>query len=200
LTTESKVTFASVVSTNDITSTTGFIFDKNGQVNPAGCIVMFGGTTAPTGWLLCDGSTVSRTTYAVLHSVIGSNYGSGNGSTTFHLPDMRGRFARGRDGGATGSGRDPNRTTRIASNTGGNTGDAVGSLQIDAFQSHTHNLRAANAYTFFPGLAKVGNTDAATDVIWPTVSSPIDDGVGGTSRCSTETRPVNVYVNYIIKF
>ena len=58
-------------------------------------MTMYGGTTAPTGWLGCDGSTVSRTTYAALFAVIGTIYGSGDGSTTFHLPDMRGRFPMG---------------------------------------------------------------------------------------------------------
>jgi len=64
---------------------------------PVGSVMPFAGATAPTGWLLCDGSAVSRTTYAQLFQVIGTTYGAGDGATTFNLPDMRGRVpvARG---------------------------------------------------------------------------------------------------------
>ena len=61
----------------------------------AGMIQMYGGSTAPTGWLLCNGSAVSRTDYAELFAVIGTNYGAGDGTTTFNLPDMRGMFPLG---------------------------------------------------------------------------------------------------------
>lgn len=54
---------------------------------PLGAIVNYGGDIAPTGWLICDGSAVSRTTYADLYAVIGTKYGPGDGSTTFNLPD-----------------------------------------------------------------------------------------------------------------
>jgi phage-related tail fiber protein len=53
----------------------------------------YAGTTAPTGWLLADGSAVSRTTYASLFAVVGTTYGAGNGTTTFNIPDMRGRVS-----------------------------------------------------------------------------------------------------------
>jgi microcystin-dependent protein len=63
---------------------------------PIGGLVMWAGTTAPAGgWLLCDGSAVSRTTYATLFSVIGTAYGPGDGTTTFNLPDLRGRMPVG---------------------------------------------------------------------------------------------------------
>lgn len=61
---------------------------------PAGAMVDFAGTTAPSGWLMCDGAAVSRTVYADLFSSLGTAYGVGDGSTTFNLPDYRGRFAR----------------------------------------------------------------------------------------------------------
>jgi microcystin-dependent protein len=64
---------------------------------PAGVISMYGGSTAPSGWLLCDGSAVSRTTYARLFSAIGTKYGAGNGSTTFNLPNFKGRVPVGLD-------------------------------------------------------------------------------------------------------
>ena len=98
-------------------------------VMPSGVILPFGGSTAPSGWLLCNGSAISRTTYAELFAAIGTLHGSGDGSTTFHLPDYRGRFLRGADSGAA---RDPDRATRSAANSGGATGDSVGSVQSNA--------------------------------------------------------------------
>ena len=68
-----------------------------GDTLPVGSIVPFGSDTVPENWLLCDGSAVSRTEYAELFSVIGGNYGVGDGSTTFTLPDLRGRVAVGKD-------------------------------------------------------------------------------------------------------
>ena len=73
---------------------------------PAGMVNAFAGTTAPTGYLICDGSAVSRTTYADLFAVVGITYGAGNGTTTFNLPDLRGEFIRGFD---AGRGVDPGR-------------------------------------------------------------------------------------------
>lgn len=60
-----------------------------------GSIVMFAGSTAPTGWLICDGSAVSRNDYAELFSLVGTQYGEGDGSTTFNLPDISGRLLIG---------------------------------------------------------------------------------------------------------
>ena len=62
---------------------------------PVGSINLYAGSTAPTGWLICDGSAVSRTTYANLFSVIGTTYGTGDGSTTFNLPNLKRRFPLG---------------------------------------------------------------------------------------------------------
>ena len=73
---------------------------------PAGCIMPYAGATAPDGWLLCHGQAVSRTTYADLFAAIGTAYGPGDGSTTFNVPDLRGRVAAGRDDmGGTDAGR-----------------------------------------------------------------------------------------------
>ncbi len=68
---------------------------------PSGVMLPFGGTTAPTGWLLCDGSPINRTTYAALFSAIGTTHGTGDGVNTFNLPDMRGVFPRGAGTNAT---------------------------------------------------------------------------------------------------
>lgn len=63
---------------------------------PAGVLVPYGGAAAPVGWLLCDGAAVSRATYADLFTAIGTAYGSGDGSTTFNVPDMQGRAPFGK--------------------------------------------------------------------------------------------------------
>lgn len=64
---------------------------------PIGAIQAYGGATAPAGWLMCDGSAVSRNGYSELFSAIGTTYGDGDGSTTFNLPDLQGRVAIGSD-------------------------------------------------------------------------------------------------------
>lgn len=74
--------------TLDSTSPTAF--------NPVGSLVMFAGAAAPTGWLLCDGTAVSRATYADLFAVVDTAFGVGDGSTTFNLPDLRDRFPMGK--------------------------------------------------------------------------------------------------------
>lgn len=79
------------------------------NIAPTGTVLPFAGSTAPQGWLLCDGSAINRTTYATLFAVTSTTYGTGDGSTTFNLPDMRGVFPRGQGtngtanyGGVTG--------------------------------------------------------------------------------------------------
>ena len=81
------------------------VADANGVVKqvapyvPPGAVIPFAMATAPAGWLICDGSAVSRTTYADLFASIGTTYGTGNNTTTFNLPDLRGEFIRGSDNG-----------------------------------------------------------------------------------------------------
>lgn len=87
-----------------------FVAGKIGgaQATPIGSLTAFAGSTAPNGWLLCDGSAVSRTTYAALFAICGTTYGAGNGTTTFNLPNLAdkmpvgsGARARGATGGAS---------------------------------------------------------------------------------------------------
>lgn len=70
---------------------------------PVGTIVCYAGSTAPLGWLVCDGSQVSRTTYIQLFTILGTLYGAGNGTTTFNLPDLQQRFPLGKSSSGTGS-------------------------------------------------------------------------------------------------
>jgi len=154
---------------------------------PIGSIQAWAGsdtTKLPTGWLLCDGKTLSRTTYSALFNVLNVSWGGGNGSTTFNKPDLRGRFLRGRDGGA---GVDPDATDitkRIALYTLGATGDNVGSYQGDELKSHTHTyIRPSQGQV-------IGNING-------TNNGGANSNVGSTG--GNETRPKNAYVNYIIK-
>jgi microcystin-dependent protein len=96
---------------------------------PAGAVMPFAGSTEPAGWLLCYGQTVSRTVYAQLFAAIGTTYGSGDGSTTFALPDLRGRVVAGVDnmGGSAAS--------RLTSTTITGGADAVG--EVGGGQTHT---------------------------------------------------------------
>lgn len=74
---------------------TSALKDNISVMAPTGCVMAFAGSTTPDGWLLCDGSDVSRTTYANLFAVIGTTYGAGDGSTTFGLPTLTDKFIMG---------------------------------------------------------------------------------------------------------
>jgi len=98
---------------------------------PAGIVTPYSGSTAPTGWLLCDGTAVSRTTYAALYAVVGTTYGSGDGSTTFNTPNLKGRVPVGRD------------STQTEFDTLGETGGAkTHTLTQAQMPSHTHTIPA----------------------------------------------------------
>lgn len=98
-----------------------------------GAVVDYAGDTAPTGWLMCYGQAISRTTYADLFTAIGTTHGVGDGSTTFNLPDCRGRVVAGQDdmGGASAN--------RLTGASGGVDGDVLGA----AGGAETHTLTTA---------------------------------------------------------
>jgi microcystin-dependent protein len=148
---------------------------------PAGSVAMYGGAAAPTGWLLCDGSAVSRTTYADLFAVVSTTYGVGNGTTTFNLPDARGVFVRG-----AGS-----QTISSITYTG-----TRGTTQGDAMQGHRHTY---NDYAAAGSGGDVNRTGSGGDTS-RTSGDPVTDGTNGTPRTSSETRPANIVLSYIIKY
>lgn len=162
------------------------------NASPPGTLVAFAGAgaggNAPAGWLWCDGRAVSRTTYASLFAAIGTAWGAGDGATTFNLPDLRGRFLRGVDGDA---GRDPDRDTRIATTDGGNSGNAVGSVQDHQFARHGHNLDVAG------GLGTGSGTGRMAIAYF---SGPPNLQEYAQPRGGSETRPVNAAVNFIIRY
>ena len=172
-----------------------------GSVTPTGSVQTYTGTTAPNGYLLCDGSTVSRTTYSALFEVLGTSHGEGDGSTTFHLPDYRGRFLRGMDNGAT---RDPDAATRTAANTGANTGDAIGSVQDDAIRNMTGQWTTSNRGGFTPGGTGVATTTGSNErPSGGTNNGSFDPNIifDASRQVPTggDNRPNNINVNYIIK-
>jgi microcystin-dependent protein len=147
-----------------------------------GVIFPFGGTVAPAGFLMCDGSAVSRTTYATLFATIGTAFGSGDGSTTFNLPDTRGYFMRGTDNGA-----------------GVDIGRSHGSKQQDAMQGHHHSAGYNSAKNYTTGAVSGDYLGVAVTNFVDAVLAPTSDGSNGTPRTAAETRPKNLAVNYIIK-
>jgi len=146
-----------------------------GITMPPGMIAPFGMSGAPTGWLICNGSAVSRTTYSALFSAIGTTWGSGNGSTTFNVPDFRGRFLRGR---AAGSGTDPDRNSRSG-------GDNIASTQGHQYKSHYHQWRMYQ-HGFYSSVCISGGHS-------------FRGNKGSTGSGGNETRPRNKYVQYMIK-
>jgi microcystin-dependent protein len=112
---------------------------------PVGVVVPFAGSTSPAGWLLCFGQAVSRTTYAGLFATISTTYGSGDGSTTFTLPDLRGRSVAGVDNmGGTAASR-LTATVLTAANTLGATGGSqTHTLTSAEMPSHTHTQDSHN--------------------------------------------------------
>jgi len=110
------------------------------QASPKGTIIAFAGSTSvvPAGWLICDGRAVSRTTYVDLFGVIGTNFGSGDGTTTFNVPDLRGRMIIAPDNmGGSAAGRV---TTGSASTLGGTGGVEKITLSEANLPAHQHNL------------------------------------------------------------
>ena len=199
----------------------GALATQIAQRSPAGTIVAFAGPTAPAGWLLCDGAPIPRTGANVdLFAAIGTSWGSGDGTTTFNVPDLRGRFLRGVSAGVTPA-RDPGAATRTAANAGGNAGDAVGSIQGGATAvpgtafttnlagDHNHNNAGFTrivALTGDLGGAHLGHTTGSLDSGGNEVdlidANPMANSGNHTHTIAggdAETRPVNAYVNFIIK-
>jgi len=195
---------------------------NSGQV-PTGSIMPWAANgSLPTGFLLCNGASVSRTTYADLFNVIGTAFGTASG-TTFNLPDFQGRFLRGRDNSA---GRDPDASSRTAQNTGGATGDNVGSVQGFTIQDHQHATIIANSAgaiyahrdanwtgfgtpqifstgqtTDYAAISGQGNSTGGKNTTGITTLNPASVPNLPTATTPTdETRPVNSAVNFIIKY
>lgn len=141
---------------------------SDGIIIPPGSASLYFGASAPTGWLFCDGSAVSRATYAALFTAIGTTFGTGNGSTTFNLPDLRGRIplgaGTGNQSGASGTGVISGGSALTTRNLGAWGGEETHLLTGDesGVQAHAHTVPTAtdatgagatiaNAYDASPG-------------------------------------------------
>jgi microcystin-dependent protein len=154
---------------------------------PAGVMMPYGGSSPPNGWLLCGGQAVSRTTFAALFSAIGSTFGSGDGSTTFNVPDLRGRAVAGLDnmGG--------NAASRITSGGSGIAGTTLGAAGGEQTHTLTQTEMPAHTHT------------VSTVVVGGGLGGGSQNGVGGVNTGSTgggaahnNVQPT-IVLNYIIK-
>ena len=156
---------------------------------PSGMIMPFGGSSAPTGFLSCDGSAISRTTYSTLFTAIATTWGVGDGSNTFNIPDLRAMFLRG-----TGT----HGTADMAKGTDFSA-PAVGTIENDQMQDHKHQtiMSPGTSYQTYSSYA-IGNNAYATTYNFNT-TAPQAINSQGTPRTGDETRPVNASVLYVIK-
>lgn len=177
---------ATVPTANGITAAN---VSTSAGLNPVGAVIMYAGASAPPGFLVCDGSAVSRTTYAALFTAISTTYGAGNGSTTFNLPNTQGVFIRG-----AGS-------QTISGNTYSGT---QGTTQIDQLRAHNHEIYGANSAgtQTTPGNSVAAGfaaqTTGAGQQYWGVANASGMPYIQNTGA-GTETYPVNIVFNYIIK-
>jgi len=163
-----------------------------GDGTPSGVVSAYAGSSAPSGWLLCYGQAISRTTYADLFTAIGTTYGSGDGSTTFNLPDLRGRVVAGQDdmGGSSAN--------RLTNQSGGLNGDTLGATG----GSETHTLTTAQipAHThyndFSGGFNGITGSGGSPGYISSTQGR--QSGSTGGGQAHNNIQPT-IILNYIIK-
>lgn len=147
---------------------------------PTGVVSIFAGTTAPDGWLICDGSAVSRTTYSNLFDVIGTNYGDGDGSTTFNLPNLKGRIPVGIDANDT--------SFDTVGETGG---EKTHTLTISEMPSHNHTFNFRTSGT------QALSGDHGAYMLAGTNDTAIANAGGGQAHNNLQPY---VVMNYIISY
>ena len=158
---------------------------KTSDTLPIGAVVSYAGLNAPTGWLICDGRAISRTTYANLFAIIGTQYGVGDGSTTFNIPNLKGKIVVGLDGNDADF------------NTIGKTGgEKTHTLSVDEMPSHSHYIYDASggSVQFSAYTAKDNGTTGSTE----TNGYASLTGNIGSSQPHNNLQPYQVQ-NYIIK-
>lgn len=154
---------------------------------PTGCVQAFAGSATPNGWLLCDGSAVSRTDYAELYSVIGTTYGAGDGLTTFNLPDLTDKFIQGNaTSGTVKSAGLPNITGNFV--TRGSSGAA--SFPISSSGAFSYSAGSSNSWSM-----TLQNTSADRKVYEFDASA--SNSIYGNS---TTVQPPALTMRYIIKY
>jgi microcystin-dependent protein len=191
-----------------------------GGDTPVGAGMIWYTNTAPANWLICDGSAVSRTQYGALFSVLGTTYGTGNGSTTFNLPDLRQRFPMGKAASGTGNslagtGGAIDHTHSVPAHYHGMGTGA--DLNITSSGAHTHDtgnnqffvtsnntITVANGVQQFSNTAIVANTGSSSHTHASNSFSGriglVTGGVDGNAAMTSGTQnPPYLVVNYIIK-
>jgi microcystin-dependent protein len=170
---------------------------------PSGVVFPFAGEAAPYGYLICDGRAVSRTDYPALFISLGSGllHGAGDGSTTFNLPDYRGKFMRGVDGVA---GNDIDKAARTHPVTGAVAGNVVGSVQGDAIRNITGSfgrirVQLNGVWTAAGAIAGASNVMSGDANGGAAVTTDFDFSASRVVPTASDNRPKNVNVNYIVK-
>ena len=163
------------------------------HVSPVGTVMAYAGSGAPTYWLLCNGGAISRSTYSELFSAIGTTYGSGDGSSTFNLPDLRGRVVAGV--GASGT---PLSSFSLGS-TGGNETEVLSVAQIP---QHQHAIYCSNDDARDSGSGSgysvhKSNIGATGANVVPRGGKTILTALAGGSAAHNNTQPT-MALNYII--
>lgn len=159
------------------------IYQQNLTIPPSGCVVAFAGSVPPTGWLLADGSAVSRTTYARLFAVISTTYGNGDRSTTFNLPNFKGKV---------GVGLDPSQVEFDSLSEEG--GSKTHTLSINEMPSHRHALTMSTT-------AWVSGSSSTRPLQGSAPTSNVtqnDMGSTGGGQAHNNLQPY-IVINYIIK-
>ena len=177
---------------------------------PSGSVFCMAVATVPSGYLECNGAAVSRTTYSVLFAVIGTAYGTGNGSSTFNLPDLRGEFVRGFDNGkGTDSGRS------IATSQGSQNAQHNHSASATSTAgAHSHSLNYQRKHVEDTGTAAItdirregGDGDGGSQTFTNDTTSgfmnnatvSVSTSVSIANQGGNESRPRNVAMMYVIK-
>lgn len=162
-----NITGNQTVTGNATISGTLTVSNLPANIIPPGASMDFYLTSAPTGWLVCDGSAVSRTTYAALFAAIGTTFGSGDGTTTFNIPNCQRRTKVGSGGSGTGT----------LGNTVGSTGGAeTHTLQTTEIPSHTHTYSQASSGAQFT----TGGVNALTNAAGNPGQTSGSTGGGGS--------------------
>ena len=159
---------------------------------PTGSVTMYAGATVPTGWLACDGSLVSTTTYPGLYAAIGTAFGSGSG--TFGLPDMRGVFPKGAVTTNRSAGKDA---------SGNYYAGTLGTYSEDKMQGHLPSGGITGTAVTAGGVSVAATTYSATSVSLGTHVGSLalgPDATNGTPRIGHTTEPQSLGLNFIIKF
>lgn len=170
----------------------------NQAVVPPGAVFPYAGSSAPSGYLLCDGSAVSRTTYAALFAVVGTTYGAGNGTTTFNVPDLKGKMVAGYKSSETefnALGKTGGSKTSTAPHDHGHAHDAVAVFGTsDA--AHTHYIGGATGEGSAAPQNSGGGTGRASSTWAPSTASAA--GASSTAATSGNLTPY-MALNYIIR-